>query len=290
VRFCKLAHLALIVALVVTGCGDLPRPFMGAPGATAQRLAQPPPARLAVDTPGNALLADSAAQDFARALAEALVNEEVPAISGPAHKGDWTLSVAAEARGATVVPSFTVANPAGEAQGSSEGKPVAASAWAAGNPPTLVAAATDAAPGIAALLTRIEAARRQSDPHSLYNRPAKIWVMDVTGAPGDGNFTLTRLMREKLPELGEVVQDNPRDVDFTVGGKVVVAEASPTTQRVEIQWTVTDAKGSERGRVVQLNEIPKGTLDHYWGDVALTVVQEASGGVRDVVLEQSGRK
>jgi len=263
---------------------------MGAPGATAQRLAQPPPARLAVAAPGDALLDDSAAQALAKALAEALVNEEVPAVSAPARQGDWTLRVAAEARGPMVVPNFTVANPAGEAQGSSEGKPVAASAWAAGNPPTLIGVATDAAPEIAALLTRIEAARRQSDPRSLYNRPAKIWVMDVTGAPGDGNFTLTRLMREQLPQLGEIVQDNPRGVDFTVSGKVVVAEASASTQRVEIQWTVTDAAGTERGRVVQLNEVPKGTLDHYWGEVAMVVVNEASGGVRDVVLEQSGRK
>jgi len=276
--------------LVLAGCGDLPRPFMGAPGATAQRLAQPPPARLAVAAPGDALLDDSAAQALAKALAEALVNEEVPAVSAPARQGDWTLRVAAEARGPMVVPNFTVANPAGEAQGSSEGKPVAASAWAAGNPPTLIGVATDAAPEIAALLTRIEAARRQSDPRSLYNRPAKIWVMDVTGAPGDGNFTLTRLMREQLPQLGEIVQDNPRGVDFTVSGKVVVAEASASTQRVEIQWTVTDAAGTERGRVVQLNEVPKGTLDHYWGEVAMVVVNEASGGVRDVVLEQSGRK
>jgi len=90
--------------------------------------------------------------------------------------------------------------------------------------------------------------------------------------------------------LGEIVQDNPRGVDFTVSGKVVVAEASASTQRVEIQWTVTDAAGTERGRVVQLNEVPKGTLDHYWGEVAMVVVNEASGGVRDVVLEQSGRK
>ena len=48
------------------------------------------------------------------------------------------------------------------------------------------------------------------------------------------------------------------------------------------------AAGDERGRVVQLNEIPAGTLDHYWGDVAVVVATEASNGVNDVILRQAG--
>ncbi|MDQ2803970.1 MAG: hypothetical protein M3Y41_15335, partial [Pseudomonadota bacterium] len=58
----------------------------------------------------------------------------------------------------------------------------------------------------------------------------------------------------------------------------------------EIQWAVRNPHGDERGRVVQLNVVPAGTLDHYWGDVAVAVAQEAAGGVRDVILRQSGRK
>ena len=60
-------------------------------------------------------------------------------------------------------------------------------------------------------------------------------------------------------------------------------------ERVEIQWSVRTASGDERGRVVQLNEIPAGTLDHYWGDVAVVVATEASNGVNDVIIRQSGR-
>jgi hypothetical protein len=48
--------------------------------------------------------------------------------------------------------------------------------------------------------------------------------------------------------------------------------------------------GDERGRVIQLNEIPAGTLDHYWGDVAVVVATEASSGVNDVIKRQSGRE
>ena len=38
--------------------------------------------------------------------------------------------------------------------------------------------------------------------------------------------------------------------------------------------------------MVQLNEVPKGMLDLYWGDVALVVAQEAAGGVRDVIANR----
>ena len=38
------------------------------------------------------------------------------------------------------------------------------------------------------------------------------------------------------------------------------------------------ATGAERGRIVQLNEVPAGTLTGYWGDVAVVVAEEAAGG------------
>ena len=53
---------------------------------------------------------------------------------------------------------------------------------------------------------------------------------------------------------------------------------------------MTAANGDERGKVVQLNDIPAGSLDHYWGDVAVVVATEAAGGVNDVILRQSGRE
>ena len=69
-----------------------------------------------------------------------------------------------------------------------------------------------AAPNIASLLTRIEAARRQSDPNSLLNRPARVYLVRVSGAPGDGNDSLTVQMRQKLPGQGTVGQDPTQGV------------------------------------------------------------------------------
>ena len=69
----------------------------------------------------------------------------------------------------------------------------------------LLQAAADGAPPVASLLTQIQAALQRADPNSLYNRPARVQVATVRGAPGDGNRALTQQMREHLEEVHRVV-------------------------------------------------------------------------------------
>ena len=279
--------------LTLAACGDLPQPFKGRPGLLASRLAQPPPSRLSVPVPAESLLSDAAATAWAGAVAEALVAEEIPASPSPSRRrGDWALLMSAEMHGAQVVPTYTVQNPKGEAQGTSEGGGVPAAAWASGDPAVLKAAAVQAAPGIAALLGRIEAARQLSDPTRLMNRPARVYFSGVTGAPGDGNTSLPAQMRAKMATLGLVVQDTITGADFTLHGEVHTAKGAGNTTRIEVQWFVNnaDAAAAERGRILQLNEVPPGILDQYWGDVAVAVANDAAGGVRDVILNAGARR
>jgi len=289
----KLAHAVvplLAAAPLLASCGDLPRPFQGAPGATAMRLAQPPPPRLIVPPPGDALLPDAASRELAADIAAGLQEQEVPAIAEPPRKGDWQLLVTARERAGAIVPLYTLQSPKGEAQGKTEGRPVPLAAWAAAAPATLKRAATTAAPDIAALLTRVEAARQEADPNSLINRPARVLVAEVEGAPGDGNAALTKQMREKLAKLGPIVQDTRMGADFSVAGHVRMVPESGGLERVEIQWVLKNAAGDERGRIVQLNEVPAGSLNGYWGDVAVVVAQEAAGGVKDALMTQTRRR
>jgi hypothetical protein len=286
----RLIRFVPAVPLLLAACGDLPQPFAGQPGATAARLAQPPPARLAVPPPAHALLTESAADTLAGAVADALVDQEVPAVAHEVRPGDWQLAISAELRGARVVPTYTVRDERGRAQGSAIGVAMPPQAWSDGDPYMLKMEAAAIAPKLADLLTGIDAARKRSDPHSLYNRPAQVAVLTVTGAPGDGNLALTRHMRAQLPKLGDVVQDTPVGADFTVAGRVQTAPGAGDTTRVEIQWLISDAAGHDLGRVVQINEVPKGSITPYWGDVALVVAQEAAGGVQNVILRQTGRR
>ena len=280
----------MLLAALTTACGDLPEPFLGNPGATARRLAQPMTPLLAVPPPADALLPEPESRGLADNLATALQMQEVPAMARVAQKTDWQLVTRAEVRGQDVVPMFTVRDPKGEEQGSVEGAAIPQADWAMANDSTLRAAAVEAAPKIAATLTGIRIARDRADPNSLYNRPAKVLVADVTGAPGDGNQVLTQQMRTRLAALGPVVLTTPAGADFAVRGQVTAVPIPGRQQRIEIQWYVSGADGGERGRVVQLNEIPAGTLDRYWGDVAVVVATEASGGVYDVIKRQVGRE
>ena len=56
---------------------------------------------------------------------------------------------------------------------------------------------------------------------------------------------------------------------------------------MELQWGVDDAAG-ERGKVVQLNEVPAAAIDRYWGDVAVVAAEQAAGGIKDVLFNAAG--
>lgn len=272
----------------MAGCGSLPRPFEGYPGANATRLVQPPPVRLVVMRPEQALLGNDAGLVFAGALAEQLLSRDVPAVSTMPHPGDWRLVVTAENQGGSVVPSFTVFDPIGKQSGTTLGAAVPTARWAEASSQTLRDEAASSAPNIADLLSRIEATRRANDPNSLVNRPIRIRVTEVTGAPGDGNRQLSRQMRDQLAQLG--IEINETTADFTVIGQVLAVPVPGKPTRIEITWVVNDVSGAERGKLVQLNEVQPGSLDRYWGDVAHVVAIEAAGGVKDVVDLQSGRR
>jgi len=285
------AWLALLVSLALAGCGDLPTTVQGQPGANAMRLAQPPPARLAVvTTPDPNLTPEAAGAAYADSLAAGLQALEVPAFAGQVRPGDWTLTARTELHGKDVVQAFRVQDATGKERGATEGPPMPAAIWVSGAAVTLREAAAADIPAIADLLSRIQGNDLRADPTSLYNRPARVWISAVQGAPGDGNQSLAVQLRRELGKLGPMVQDHPEGADFTVNGMVRITPQAGNMQRIDIRWLVVNASGREIGNISQGNDLPSGTLNSYWGDVAVVVAKEASGGVRDVILTQSGKR
>lgn len=279
--------LCLLPVLLLAACGSLPEPFLGNPGAAGRVLSQPPAQRLAVVPPTDALLSDGSSKILATDLAAALQARQVPAVAGKGGAADWHLIATAADRGTVIVPTYTVLDPQGKNRGEAEGAPVPVAAWAAASPVTLEQSAAAAAPRIASLLTNIQIALQMANPNSLYHRQAKVMVADVIGAPGDGDMALTKQMRARLALLGPQVQTTPEGADYTVRGVVSVVPEPGDKQRIEIDWNIRNAKNQDLGKVVQLKEIPTGTLAHYWGDVAVVVATEAAGGVERVLQLQT---
>ena len=280
----------LLLTIGLASCGDLPQPFAGRPGATALRLANPPPARLVIPPPGAALLPPHDAAVMAHDLTEALVAQELPAFEELPRAGDWQIRVSAELQGGTVTPKFEILDAGLHSKGAFNGVPVPAAQWASGEPAVLQRVAGNAAPQITDLLRSVDASIKQSDPNSLYNRPARIFLTGVTGAPGDGNSSLARQLRSKIPDTGDLLVGRAAAADFTVRGVVKLTQLAGHQQQIEIHWLVFDAAGKEAGDVAQGHDIEQGSLDHLWGDVADAVASEAAGGVHEVITNWSGRK
>jgi hypothetical protein len=112
----------------------------------------------------------------------------------------------------------------------------------------------------------------------------------ITGAPGNGNQVLSWLLRDKLRAQGQIVQDTAPGADFSVWAKVDDVMVDAQTRRIEIFWHIYNASNQDVGEIVQLNEVPAGSLDRYWGKLAATVTDEAAGGIRDVILTQTGQR
>jgi len=280
----------LPLALLATACGPLPQPFRGNPGAVARRLAAPPAYRLAVPRPDAALLGDVASSDLAVAMGEALEAAEVPVIVGPAAPLDWRLDIAAEQDGRSVTPSYAVRDPDGRVLGEARGAAVPVREWSEARAETLRRVAARDAAVVTALLSRGEAARlaAQVVPFDGAGGPPRVRFTGVRGAPGDGNAALAGRMRDFLSTKGFVVQEGADGAAFAVSGEVTLAAAAAGRQRVEILWLVSRRDGHDLGRALQLNEVPAGSLNGLWGDVAYVVTEEASTAVRDIIANAGG--
>jgi hypothetical protein len=285
----KRRFLAGLALFALAACGDLPQPFRGNPGGMAGRLVVPPPYRVAVPTPDAAMLSGSESEVFARAIAQALLRREVPAVAEDPLPLDWRLSVDMRLEGNRVVPRYALFDPDGAPQGVTEGSAILARDWSRPNPALLAEVANDASRRAADLLLRAEAARKSSAPSALTAAgPPRVYLLPVRGAPGDGNESLTARMREALGDYGILAQDVADGAGFAADGRVNVVSVGRGMQRVEILWIVSRRDGQDLGRVLQMNEIPAGLLDRHWGEIAFAAAAEAAGGVQRVIENAGG--
>ena len=281
----------VVLPLLLAGCGTLPQPFLGRPGATGARLAVPPPPILIVPQPVNAMLGNHASALYAKDLAQALVARDVPSLARPAAKGEWVLTVTTKLSGNQVAPDFTITGPNGKAYGKAAGVDVAAADWALATPSVLAANAEAAAPALVDQLRMINAAIEESNPDSLENRPPRVRFTGVTGAPGDGDHALALNVRRDLPQLGIVLTKRRADADFVLNGVVKATKSAGHLQEiVELDWVVRETDGRFIGKVSQLHNLRPADMTPYWGDVAVAAAREASGGIRQVIANAIPKK
>jgi len=276
-------RLVLLLPVLLAGCGTLPQPFYGNPGPEGAKLAIPPPPVLIIPPPTQALLADDSARLYAGDLASAFVTLDVPSIARPEQKTDWRLITTASLNGSEVIPTYTVLGPDGKNYGSQTGAPVAAADWSNGNRQALNKAATTDALALCKLLAAVNADVQQSNPQSLENRPARIFMGAVSGAPTDGDNALALDISRDLPGADGILVDNPADADFAVSGQVKTQPDANSQMLVQITWTVRDSNNRVIGQVTQLHDLNPADITPNWGDVAAAAATEGASGVQQVI-------
>ena len=286
----RIKTLILGLPLALASCGTLPEPFYGNPGPEGAILSIPPAPVLMVPAPKDALLGDDAAQTYAKDLATQLANMDVPSIFGAPVKGDWQLVSTAQLKGTDVLPAYTVIGPNGKIYGQLQGAPVSAASWADGTTSALQEAATADAKPLAKLLANINARVQQSNPLSLENRPPRVFIGTVTGAPGDGDTALPLDLSRDLPGPDLELVPSAKQADFAVTGMIKTTPGGQGQVTVELDWSVLDTNHRKIGQVTQLHVLALSDITPYWGDVAAAAASEAASGIQQVVLNAKLKK
>ena len=133
----------------------------------------------------------------------------------------------------------------------------------------------------------LTARRLQGIPGASAAMGPPVVIPAITGAPGDGNLSLTRSVRALLDQQDVFVVDPgllPDNFDagaaYTLRGTVEMGEIEPNAgQPIAISWDLYAPDGSHLGNVAQQNVVQPGSLDGPWGEVAVYAATGAVDGI-----------
>jgi hypothetical protein len=131
----------------------------------------------------------------------------------------------------------------------------------------------------AATTTTTTAATAASPPRAAAPKAAGVMVQPVTGAPGDGQRSLTIALKKRLYAGGVKLANGTAVNVYMVKGIVKLSDASGGKQSIRIDWQVLDPTGKKLGTVSQQNTIPRGSLNGPWGAIADAAAGAAADGI-----------
>ncbi len=271
--------VAIIALLILSACGEVGRPFLGAPQATADNPLLDIPTAVGIAVVPVRGLPDSLNTAVSRAAASRLQAFEIPAEAVPVNTGlGFTLEGTADAvtpgtGGRTVSVMWMLKSRRGEVRGTHRQNVfIPEKAWQDGENETATLMGGEVATAIAALLgadTPVTTAEGKPVP----SLPT-VSVKAVEGAPGDGRESLRLAVIQILNENG--VRRDDVDPDITITCVMRSIPATDGLQQVEIVWRATARGGADLGTMRLDNTIPNGALDGPWGPTAFAIADAAA--------------
>jgi hypothetical protein len=274
----------VLLALALTGCGQLPRPFKPETKGDNQLLILPDRTGVAVGSVTGDL---PDGQAMAEAMAEALRQENVPATVAIGNRQvNWLLGAAeVTARGQGRVTRRLVWE-----MYDPQGAPVTTVTRSVTLPPggwrdaeTLQRAAAEAAPELAAAL---QGPAPETGGLPGFPDGTEIAIGEVTGRPLELARALTGAMAAQLRQRGLPLSDRPSPGDVVLNGQVLTQQrAGATGQRLQVTWTVTrQGESQPLGDLTQANAVRQTELDAP-ERLAQTIAGAAVPGVLQVLRE-----
>jgi hypothetical protein len=144
------------------------------------------------------------------------------------------------------------------------------------------------ASAVAAVPERAPATTASATPTSVASpKSAGVLVAAVSGAPGDGQRSLTTALKKRLYAGGVKLANGTAVNVYMVKGSVKLTDASGGKQSVRIDWQVLDPNGKKLGTVSQQNMIPRGSLNGPWGAIADAAAGAAASGIIKLLPKSS---
>ena len=265
--------LLLALALVLAGCGEIPRPFAPEFKGETNRPLMP------IDRAGVVVMPVRGLPDsigFAGALTEQLRAEGIAAMLGGGNAASLVLHGQAEREG----DGWRIDLNLDDAQGAALGS---VATWLPPGPPESRAAAI--ARTVVGLL----------DPQgttAAAPKPAVV-VGAVEGVPGDGGRALARALEFNLRRANVELAELPEKATHVISAIVMIApprgEPGREVRHVDVRWTVRAADRREIGEVRQANDVPAGEIDRNWAEIAYLVADAAVPGIANLVARAPGR-
>lgn len=256
------------MALALTGCGNLPRPFQPEAKGETNPLLIPVDRAGVVVAPITGLPGNAA---FAERLAESLREEGIVAMTGRGNASSIQLTGEAADVGGSWDVHLALNDSKGAAMGSLT--------WAMPRNDPDAMQMTTLAKAIARVL-------HPDGPVPLAPKPS-VRIGDVTGVPGDGGRALARALEFNLRRADVALADTPDKATHIIVGAVTIAPARGTppheTRNVDVRWTVQRADRQEVGQVRQTNDVPARQVERNWSEIAYAVADAAVEGLTNLL-------
>lgn len=288
-RLIRRAAAALIlVAPLLAGCtGDPISPFQ--PETPFSNPLLEPGLRGGINVPpveGLPLTATDTGADLAGAVAAALRDAEVAALEAPPVNGRFALLGKFDPRSDTagrIAVAWTLVNDKGE-----DVRQFVTQRPGDPNGQWLKSMADETVNVINRYVMELEGL-----PPPPEEMP-KLTIVAIDGAPGAGGRALKSALEYHLKKAGLTMSDTVADHGALILGKVSLTPskapgAAASRDTLALAWTVMRPNGSEIGVIDQANDIPKGTLDGPWGDIAFMIAEGAAEGIVDLLRKTEGK-